>query len=176
MSDHPQGRGSPPSGPSESTPALPPAARSPAALELTAVAARGRFELQVCADCGAVQYPPREGCHRCLSTALGWRPQPDGGELISETTLHHSQEAYFRERLPWRVGMVRLDCGPTAITHVHGAVSGAPCRVRIAVHLDEAGQAVLVALPEVRAVGGATADAPAAGAGAGAEKRAGKTA
>lgn len=144
MSDHPKGEQTL----AARTPALPPSARSPVALELTAAAVRGRLELQVCADCGAVQYPPREGCHRCLSTALAWRPQPDGGELISETTLHYSHETYFRERLPWRIGMVRLDCGPTAITNVEHAVPSAPCRVRVAVHLDESGQAVLIALPE----------------------------
>lgn len=143
MSDHPGDSDSPTGG----ARVLPPAARSSVGSELTAAAARGRFELQVCADCNAVQYPPREACHRCLSTDLAWQPQPDGGELISETTLHRSQEEYFQERLPWRVGMVRLDCGPTAITHVHGAVPSAPCRVRIAARLDEAGQAVLVALP-----------------------------
>ncbi|HJS88756.1 MAG TPA: zinc ribbon domain-containing protein [Steroidobacteraceae bacterium] len=137
--------------------ALPPAARSPAALGLRVAAVRGRFELQVCAECGAVQYPPREACHHCLSTALAWRSQPDGGELISETTLHHSHEMYFRERLPWRIGMVRLDCGPTVIANVEHAVPSAPCRVRVAAHLDESGQAVLVALPEVGAVAVGTA-------------------
>ncbi len=142
MRDHPSHSDSP----SGRVPALPPAARSPLGLELTAAAVRGRFELQVCADCKAVQYPPREACHRCLSSRLAWAPQPDGGELISETTLHRSQEEYFQERVPWRVGLVRLDCGPTAIVHVHGAVPSAPCRVRIAVRIDESGQAVLVAL------------------------------
>lgn len=153
MSDHPERRDSAAGG----TSALPPVARSSLALELTAAAARGHFELQVCAECNAVQYPPREACHHCLSTELAWRPQPDGGELISETTLHHSQEQYFQERLPWRVGMVRLDCGPTAITHVHGAVPNAPCRVRVAVRLDDAGQGVLIALPEAMATWDATA-------------------
>ena len=38
---------------------LPPGARGRVALGLTAAAAEGRFELQVCADCAAVQYPPR---------------------------------------------------------------------------------------------------------------------
>ena len=41
-------------------PLLPPWARSRAALGLTAAAALGRFELQVCEECQAVQYPPRE--------------------------------------------------------------------------------------------------------------------
>ncbi|HLB16524.1 MAG TPA: zinc ribbon domain-containing protein, partial [Burkholderiales bacterium] len=43
-------------------PTLPPGTRSRVALGLTAAAAEGRFALQVCRDCGAVQYPPREAC------------------------------------------------------------------------------------------------------------------
>ena len=39
-----------------------PAARSRAALGLAVGAAEGRFMLQVCGDCGAVQYPPRDVC------------------------------------------------------------------------------------------------------------------
>ncbi len=48
-------------------PTLPPGQRGRVALGMTAAAAEGRFELQQCDDCGAVQYPPREACHRCLS-------------------------------------------------------------------------------------------------------------
>src|SRR5258708_16581998 len=70
-------------------PLLPPGVRSRAALGLTAAAALGRFELQVCGDCGAVQYPPREMCHRCLTGTLRWREQSGTGELIAETTVHH---------------------------------------------------------------------------------------
>ena len=46
---------------------LPPFARGRTALGMTAAAAEGRFELQVCRRCQAVQYPPRDACHRCLS-------------------------------------------------------------------------------------------------------------
>ena len=66
-------------------PVLPPWPRSRVALGLTAAAAEGRFALQVCAGCGAVQYPPREACHVCLSDALPWRTQSGAGELISQT-------------------------------------------------------------------------------------------
>lgn len=135
----------------------PPAQRSRVALGLTAAAALGRFELQVCTECGTVQYPPREACHRCLCGELKWQPQSGQGELICETTLHHSYEPYFRDRLPWRIGMVRLDCGPTVITHVHADVSCAPCRVRIVARLDQWGQAALVALPE-HGIGDGAAD------------------
>ena len=126
-------------------PTLPPAARSRVALGLTAAAALGRFELQQCADCGAVQYPPREACQNCLSLSLRWKAQPAGGELVARTVLHHSNDLFFRERLPWRLGLVRLDCGPTVVAHLH---AGATKRVLIKAMLDRAGQAVLAALPE----------------------------
>ena len=132
-------------------PKLPPGSRSRVALGLTAAAALGRFELQVCSDCGAVQYPPREACHACLSERLPWREQDGVGELLSETLLHHSNDLFFREQLPWRLGMVRLDTGVTVVVHLHGDVPRAPARVCVGARLDRAGQAVLVgfALNEV---------------------------
>jgi NAD(P)-dependent dehydrogenase (short-subunit alcohol dehydrogenase family)/uncharacterized OB-fold protein len=130
-------------------PTLPPGGRSRAALGLTAAAALGRFELQQCKDCGAVQYPPREACQRCLSVKLTWKGQRGGGELISETKLHHSNDLFFRERLPWRLGLVKLDCGPTVVAHLHDGVNK---RVEVRAMLDRAGQAVLAAVPEKEAV------------------------
>ena len=129
-------------------PTLPPGQRGRVALGMTAAAAEGRFELQVCDDCGAVQYPPREACHRCLSTALKWREQSGEGELLSQTMLAHSNDLFFRERLPWRLGLVRLDAGATLMLHLHGDVPDAPARVKVGARLDRAGQAVLIAFPD----------------------------
>ena len=126
---------------------LPPWARSRVALGITAAAAEGRFELQVCEACRAVQYPPREACHRCLSPRLQWREQSGAGKLLSSTTLHHSNDLFFRERLPWRLGLVHLDAGPTLMVHLHGEVGAAPAQVRVGARLDRAGQAVLIAFP-----------------------------
>ncbi|CAM5785964.1 SDR family NAD(P)-dependent oxidoreductase [Castellaniella caeni] len=127
---------------------LPPWARGRVALGMTAAAAEGRFELQVCQECSTVQYPPRAACHHCLSARLVWRAQDGAGELLSETTLHHSNDLFFRERLPWRLGFVRLDAGPTVMVHVHGDVGATPQRVRVGARLDRAGQAVLIAFPK----------------------------
>jgi NAD(P)-dependent dehydrogenase (short-subunit alcohol dehydrogenase family)/uncharacterized OB-fold protein len=126
-------------------PTLPPAARSRVALGLTAAAALGRFELQQCRECGTVQYPPREACQKCLSVRLDWKSQPPGGELIAQTVLHHSNDLFFRERLPWRLGLVKLDCGPTVVAHLHAEALE---KVRVRAMLDRAGQAVIVALPQ----------------------------
>lgn len=128
-------------------PLLPPGIRSRAALGLTAAAALGRFELQVCERCGSVQYPPRESCHRCLSDALRWREQPGTGDLLSTTIVHHSNELFFRERIPWRLGLVRLDAGPTVVAHLSLGCAPAPTRVRVGARLDKSGQGVLVVFP-----------------------------
>lgn len=127
-------------------PTHPPAARSRAALRFTAAVAEGRFELQTCDDCGTVQYPPRSACVKCLSVRLEWRPVAAEGELISETLLHHSNELYYRERVPLRQGLVRL-AGATLLAHVHGDCPVAPTQVRLRAHLDKSGQAALIALP-----------------------------
>jgi len=128
-------------------PTLPPAARSRAALRLTAAAAEGRFELQYCVDCGTIQYPPRSACVTCLSHRLEWREVSGVGELISDSVLHHSNELYYRGRVPLRLGTVRLDAGPSLLVHLHGDCAGAPSRVRVRAHLDKSGRAVLIALP-----------------------------
>ena len=126
---------------------LPPWARGRTALGMTAAAAEGRFELQVCQRCQAVQYPPRDACHRCLSPQLKWTEQRGGGELLSETVLHHSNDPFYRERLPWRLGLVRLDAGPTVIVHLHGDVGTPPSKVHVGARLDRAGAAVLIGFP-----------------------------
>jgi len=129
-------------------PTLPPAARSRVALGLTAAAALGRFELQQCRECGTVQYPPREACQKCLSTLLDWKEQRPEGELLAQTVLHHSNDLFFRERLPWRLGLIKLDCGPTLVAHLHGKIPSAPSKVFVKAMLDRAGQAVIAALPD----------------------------
>jgi uncharacterized OB-fold protein/NAD(P)-dependent dehydrogenase (short-subunit alcohol dehydrogenase family) len=127
-------------------PLMPPTARSRTALGLTAAAAVGRFALQVCADCGTVQYPPREACGACLSPRLPWREVPPGGEVIAATTLHISADPYFRQRMPWRIGTVAMDCGPSVIVHLHGDVAPG-ARVRMTLRLDKSGQGVMLAMP-----------------------------
>jgi NAD(P)-dependent dehydrogenase (short-subunit alcohol dehydrogenase family)/uncharacterized OB-fold protein len=130
------------------SPTLPPDRRSRVALGLVRAAAQGRLELQRCAACGAVQYPPREACVRCLSAELEWTLMSGRGELVSETMLRHSQELFFRERVPWRLGLVRLAEGVSLVTHLDARCGPAPCAVKVEAALDRAGQAVLVAMPD----------------------------
>ena len=123
-------------------PSLQPHSR--AALRMTEAAAAGRFELQQCKQCGAVQYPPRDACHRCLAVELEWALQPGAGRLISETTLFHSHLARFNHLLPLRIGLIHLQCGPVALAHIEKSVAAAPADVEVSMRLQE-GYAVLVA-------------------------------
>lgn len=129
------------------SPTLPPHARSRRALAFSAAAAEGRLVLQTCAACGEVIYPARELCPKCWSMDLPWQDIADGGELIAETTLRTSVNTYFRERMPWRIGTVRLDAGPVVLAHIHGDV-GEFQRVRMIARTDKSGQGVMLALPE----------------------------
>ncbi len=128
-------------------PILPPWGRSRIALRFTAAAARGRFELQQCSECGRIQYPPREMCDGCLSVDLTWVLQDGAGELLAETTQHHSHDLFFRERMPWRLGLVRLRVEQTVVAHLHGDVAEPGTRVRVEARLDRAGRGVLIAFP-----------------------------
>ena len=127
-------------------PLLPPEARSRSAHLLTAAAARGRFDLPCCIGCGRVIWPMPEACPDCLSE-VATAPAPRGARVISITTAEVPADSYFRERAPWRVGLVSMDCGPQAIVHMHpDAKAGDP--VQLTLMLDRAGQAVLHAAPK----------------------------
>ena len=127
-------------------PTLPLELRSRAATGLTAMAAEGRLALQTCADCGAVQYPPRDACCKCLSVELPWRDVESSGQLLAQTTVRTSVNSYFRDRAPWRMGSVQLDAGPVVLCHLHGDVQPR-AEVRLINRLDRAGQGVILALP-----------------------------
>lgn len=127
-------------------PLLPPAARSRSAHLLTAAAARGRFELPCCTACGRFAWPMPDACPECLAE-IATAPAPRSARVIALTTAEVPADSYFRERAPWRVGLVSLDCGPQAIVHLHPeAKAGAP--VILTLMLDRAGQAVLHAAPK----------------------------
>lgn len=114
-------------------------------------AAAGSLHLQVCAACGLVAWPPREACSACLSDRLDWRAVSANATLLAATTLHVSLEEFFRSRLPWRVGAVKLEAGPIAYAHLHARVAEGDL-VRIEAATDYCGRPVLIALPPESAI------------------------
>jgi NAD(P)-dependent dehydrogenase (short-subunit alcohol dehydrogenase family)/uncharacterized OB-fold protein len=128
-------------------PLYPQSIRSRTAQGLTAAAAQGSFQLQKCAECAHVFYPPRDACPNCLSAHVPFIPVDNRGVLTVETTIRTSTDPYFRERMPWRAGLTKLDAGPVILTHLHGDVKEGDY-VRLELKLDKGGAPVLIALPE----------------------------
>jgi uncharacterized OB-fold protein len=95
--------------------------------------------LQLCAACGRVNYPAREICRNCLGDTLEFTEMPGAGRLLTQSTLHASGDAFFRERLPWRIGSVLLDNGAVVIVHL-GPPDGNPSTLQMPV--VEIGQSV----------------------------------
>jgi NAD(P)-dependent dehydrogenase (short-subunit alcohol dehydrogenase family)/uncharacterized OB-fold protein len=128
-------------------PTLPPSPRSRASHGFTRAAAEGRFMLQRCGACAAFCYPARDACPACLSADLVFADAPRRGTLLSETTLHVPADVHFRERAPWRVGLIGMDCGPNLVAHLHAdCLEGQP--VVMSWQLDKSGQAVAFAQAE----------------------------
>lgn len=125
---------------------LPPQARSRRAHLLTQAAAEGRFALPQCRGCGAFSVPARDCCPVCLTADFFLSDAPTGGCVLSVTETEVPFLTYFRERAPWNVALVRLDCGATVLAHAHF-----DCReeekVVMSLKLDKAGQAVFYAAP-----------------------------
>lgn len=128
-------------------PVSPPDLRSRQSHLLTRAAAEGRFGLPTCLDCGALHYPPRDACPHCLSSRIGMRECSALGTLAATTTVQISNNVYFRERSPWRVGLVTLDAGPGVVAHVHGDCADGG-RVRLDWRLDRSGNATAFAVPD----------------------------
>ncbi len=127
-------------------PLLPPATPSRGALKLSALVGQGRFALPVCRECGAVAYPVRDLCGACLGE-LAWQDVADGGTVLARTVLRASGDVYFRQRLPVRTGLVAMDAGPRVVAFLQDDVQPSS-RVRLALRLDKAGQAVMLAMAE----------------------------
>jgi len=128
-------------------PTSPPRARSRASHGFTLAAAEGRFMLQRCGACGTFAYPARDACPSCLSADLAFVDASRKGTLLSETTMRIPADVHFRERAPWRAGLVALECGPTMVAHLHAdCQEGQP--VTMSLQLDKSGQAIAFAHPE----------------------------
>lgn len=126
--------------------ALPPRLRSRVALGLTAVAAEGRFALQVCNSCGKVHYPAQEICGACLGDDLRWKDVAPEGVVIARTGVHQSLEPGFSGSLPLTTGLVRHVSGATLLCFLHpDCLPDTP--VRLHLRLDRGGSAVPVATP-----------------------------
>jgi hypothetical protein len=93
-----------------------------------AAARDGQLVVQRCDGCGALRFPPREGCSVCLATSATWVPVSGRGRVFSYNVMHQVYHPGFAAEVPYVVALVELDEGPRLVTNL---VDCAPADVRI---------------------------------------------
>jgi uncharacterized protein len=80
--------------------------------------ARKEFILQKCADCDQSVFYPRTICPHCWSDRLEWTPASGNARLQTWCIVHRPGHPAWGEVAPYVLGVVKLDEGPTMMTHL----------------------------------------------------------
>ncbi|TQM76742.1 Zn-ribbon domain-containing OB-fold protein [Thermopolyspora flexuosa] len=81
--------------------------------------ARGELVVTWCEACDGHVWPPRDRCPACLAGPTTTRVLSGEGTLYSYTVVHRPDPA-FAEAVPYVLGYVSLDGGPTIMANVAG--------------------------------------------------------
>jgi len=92
----------------------------------------GRFLLHRCGVCGR-HYWPASRCLEHGDQAMAWTPATGRGELYTYTILHHAFTPQMQGKVPYVVGVVKLEEGPFYHANV---VDCPPDAVRVGMPLE----------------------------------------
>lgn len=67
------------------------------------------FNLQKCAACGLLRYPPTTACPWCASPKSAWVAVEGRGAVHSYTEVHHAIQPAFKAHTPYLILLVDLD-------------------------------------------------------------------
>jgi uncharacterized OB-fold protein len=81
-------------------------------------AQEGRLLLQHCPSCGDVRFPPGPICPKCLAGDQDWIEASGKGTLESWIDMHRAYWDGFKDELPYRVCLVRLEEGPVLVSNL----------------------------------------------------------
>ena len=110
---------------SDTAPTRPVPAVTPEMAPFWEAARKHQLVLQHCLDCGAVRFPAREVCSRCLSRRAEWRPVSGRGRVFSVAVMHQANHPWFAARVPYAVVVVELEEGARLTSTVVGLAPGA---------------------------------------------------
>ena len=110
---------------SDAAPTRPVPAVTPEMAPFWEAARKHQLVAQHCLDCGAVRFPAREVCSRCLSRRADWRPVSGRGRVFSVAVMHQANHPWFAARVPYAVVVVELEEGARLTSTVVGLDPGA---------------------------------------------------
>ncbi|MEJ0019882.1 MAG: OB-fold domain-containing protein [Acetobacteraceae bacterium] len=92
-----------------------------------------RLVVQSCPACGDRHFPPSPVCPKCLNAEQTWTECSGKATLESWVDFHRAYWDGYKDALPYRVCLVRLEEGPLLASNLVGASDdvkiGAPVHV-----------------------------------------------
>jgi len=82
----------------------------------------GKICATKCQECGALQFPPRAHCVRCLSTNFSWSNLSGNCALMTYTKVDAAPAA-FKDQAPYMLGLAELVEGPKIFAWIDKAVN-----------------------------------------------------
>ena len=79
-------------------------------------AAEGRLVFQRCEECRFLRWPAAGVCPECLSRAFALEEVEPTGKVWSQVVYHRAYAADLKQRVPYVVALVELDCGVRLLT------------------------------------------------------------
>ena len=81
-------------------------------------AKRRELVVQRCTACGALRFPARAACNRCMAREVEWVPVAGKGRVFSTAVMHQANHPAYEATLPYTVAQIELDCGVRMISNV----------------------------------------------------------
>lgn len=81
-------------------------------------ARRHELVVQRCGGCGALRFPARAICSRCLSREAAWVPTSGRGTVFSFAVMHQANHPGFAAEAPYAVVVIELEEGPRLLSNV----------------------------------------------------------
>lgn len=101
-----------------STPAKPVPEITPEMVPFFEAAKRHELVAQRCTACGALRFPARAACNRCMSRETTWTPVAGKGRVFSVAVMHQANHPAYEAMLPYAIVVVELECGVRMISNV----------------------------------------------------------
>ncbi|MBM9464036.1 OB-fold domain-containing protein [Aeromicrobium sp. YIM 150415] len=104
-------------------------------------AENGRLVFQRCSDCRYLRWPAAGVCPECLSRSFNWEDVEPVGTVWSYVVYHRAYAPHLRERVPYSVALIELDCGIRLLSTLDGFAEDAdPMGTRVSASFQTLGK------------------------------------
>jgi uncharacterized OB-fold protein len=105
-----------------------------------AEAKQGRLSFQRCDQCRFLRWPAAGVCPECLGRGFGWEVVEPTGTVWSHVVYHRAYGPHLKDRVPYGVALVELDCGVRLLSTLVGFPAGVdPTGAAVVARFDTVG-------------------------------------